>query len=100
MIELIIKEAGIAGTLETSDITISVERNDGKGIEIILTSTVESQFGNQIRKIIAETLEKMKVTDVLVRANDKGALDCIIEARVMTALSRASGIACYPWKVK
>lgn len=95
-----INNVGIAGTLESSDITISIEQNEGKGIEILLTSTVERQFGNQVRKVIQETLEDMGITDVLVRAKDKGALDCTIQARVMTAVSRASGNASYPWEVK
>ncbi len=96
---MMLRDVGIAGTLESSDITISIEQNEGKGIEIMLASTVESQFGSQIRKVIRETLQEMGITDALVRANDKGALDCTIQARVMTAVSRASGNACYPWKV-
>lgn len=92
--------SGIAGTLESSDITISIEPNEGKGIEIQLKSTVENQFGNQIRKVIREKLEELGVTDVLVRANDKGALDYTIKARVITAVSRATQTNCFPWEVK
>lgn len=91
---------GMAGTLESSDITISIEPNEGKGIEIQLKSTVENQFGNQIRKVIREQLDELKITDVLVRANDKGALDCTIRARIMTAVGRASQGKCLPWEVK
>ncbi|AET69878.1 citrate lyase acyl carrier protein [Desulfosporosinus orientis DSM 765] len=97
---MIIKEVGIAGTLESSDITISIEPNVGKGIEIMLTSTVERQFGRQVRKAIRDSLEEMGITDALVHANDKGALDCTIQARVMTAVSRATGTPCSPWEVK
>ena len=95
-----IKDVGMAGTLESSDIIIYIEKNEGKGIEIELKSTVESQFGNQIRKVIRETLEMMGVTDALVRANDKGALDCTIQARVMTALNRATDACFKPWEVE
>lgn len=95
-----LKGVGIAGTLESSDITISIEQNEEKGIEIVLTSTVESQFGSQIRKVIRETLEKMEITDVIVHANDKGALDCTIQARVMTAVNRANQADSYLWEVK
>lgn len=91
---------GIAGTLESSDITISLEPNEGKGIEIQLKSTVERQFGNQIRKVIKERLEELGVSDVLVRANDKGALDCTIKARVTAAVGRATQSKCFPWEVK
>ena len=95
-----ILEAGIAGTLESSDISIQVEANEGKGIEIELKSTVEIQFGNQIRKVIRETLEELGVKDALVRATDKGALDCTIRARVLTAVNRACPMNTYPWEAK
>jgi citrate lyase subunit gamma (acyl carrier protein) len=96
----VLKNVGIAGTLESSDIMITLEQNEGNGIEIQLNSTVENQFGRQIRKVITEKLEELGVADVLVRANDKGALDCTIKARVETAVSRASGVKCSPWEVK
>ena len=89
---------GIAGTLESSDISISIERNDNKGIEIQLKSTVENQFGGQIRKVILEKLQELGVTDALIRANDKGALDCTIQARVTTAVQRASDDHRQPWR--
>lgn len=95
-----IQDVGIAGTLESSDISIYVEQNSGKGIQIELKSTVENQFGNQIRRVIKETLEELGVTDVTVRANDKGALDCTIRARVLTAVSRASKYNPSSWGVK
>jgi citrate lyase subunit gamma (acyl carrier protein) len=95
-----IQDVGIAGTLESSDISIYVEQNSGKGIQIELKSTVENQFGNQVRRVIKETLEELGVTDVTVRANDKGALDCTIRARVLTAVSRASQGNLSPWEVK
>lgn len=95
-----IKDVGMAGTLESSDILIYIEKNEGKGIEIELKSAVENQFGSQIRKVIRGTLEKMGVTNALVRANDKGALDCTIQARVMTAVSRAAHISCRPWEAE
>ncbi|RJG26788.1 citrate lyase acyl carrier protein [Paenibacillus thiaminolyticus] len=95
-----ISKVGIAGTLESSDITISIEQNGGKGIEIELFSTVENQFGNQIRKVIRETLESMGVADALVRANDKGALDCTIQARVKTAVGRAVHDNYHPWEAE
>lgn len=95
-----ISDVGMAGTLESSDITIHIEDNEGKGIEIGLKSTVENQFGNQIRKVIYETLQELGVKDALVRATDKGALDCTIRARVLTAVNRACKSNTYPWEAK
>lgn len=100
MKQLTIQSTGIAGTLESSDISITIEQNEDKGIEIQLKSTVENLFGEQIKKVIRETLEDMGVNDALVRANDKGALDCTIQARVTSAVSRATQTPCYPWEVK
>ena len=91
---------GIAGTLESSDVTITVEPNIGKGIEIQLKSSVENQFGNQIRKVLNEKLAELGVTDALLIVNDKGALDCTIKARLSTAISRATQTKCFPWEVK
>ena len=85
-----IKNTAMAGTLESSDISITIEANDN-GIEINLKSSVEKQFGKQIRRVIEETLKELGVKNALVTANDKGALDCVIKARVQTAVIRATG---------
>lgn len=87
----IIKDS-IAGTLESCDIQIMLLSNEDGGIEIELKSSVEKQFGRQIRKVIKETLEKLGVNNVRIIATDKGALDCTIRARVECAAYRASGI--------
>jgi citrate lyase subunit gamma (acyl carrier protein) len=95
-----ILDKGFAGTLESSDITIQIEKNDGNGIELILKSTVENQFGKQIKKVIFETLLELGVENAFVLANDKGALDCTIRARVRTAIGRANHQKCFPWEMK
>ncbi|MGL4741652.1 MAG: citrate lyase acyl carrier protein [Sarcina sp.] len=84
----IIKNAS-AGTIESSDIMIVVFPSDS-GIEIELSSSVEKQFGTQIKEVILETLNELNVSNVTIKATDKGALDCVIKARVQTAISRAS----------
>lgn len=85
-----IKKTGMAGTMESSDINVIIEKSDEPGVEIHLKSSVEKQFGNQIRAVILETLKKLNVTDVVVRAVDRGALDCTIRARVQSAAMRAA----------
>ncbi|MBL4938214.1 citrate lyase acyl carrier protein [Clostridium sp. YIM B02515] len=90
----------IAGTLESSDIQIFIEPKEEAGIEIELKSNVEKQFGRQIRKVIKETLESLRVEGAKVTANDKGALDCTIKARVQAAAYRAAGIKeKFDWEV-
>lgn len=85
-----IKKTGMAGTMESSDINVIIEKSDEPGVKIHLKSSVEKQFGNQIRAVILETLKKLNVTDVVVRAVDRGALDCTIQARVQSAAIRAA----------
>jgi citrate lyase subunit gamma (acyl carrier protein) len=87
----------MAGTLESSDILIIIEPKDSEGIEIFLNSPVEKQFGKQIKKVIEDTLEGLGVNNVIVRATDKGALDCVIKARVQTAAYRAADTTEYKW---
>ena len=82
------KEA-IAGTLESGDIMVKI--GPGKGLEVELQSSVEAQFGRQIRALISETLEGLGIKDAHVDAIDKGALDCTIKARVTAAAVRATG---------
>lgn len=85
----IVKNAA-AGTMESSDILITVEPSE-EGISIDLTSSVEEQFGRQIRSVIRQVLEQLDVENAAVTAVDKGALDCTIRARMETAIYRAAG---------
>ena len=80
-----------AGTLESGDILIRISPSEGQGLDIMLDSTVAYQFGSQIKKVIAETLEGLDIRDARVDATDKGALDCTIRARVTAAAVRATG---------
>jgi citrate lyase subunit gamma (acyl carrier protein) len=90
----------MVGTLESSDIQIQVEPRDEVGIEIELKSSVEKQFGKQIKKVIKETLESLGIDSATVIATDKGALDCTIKARVQCAAYRAMGNAeKFDWEV-
>jgi len=93
-----IKNSAVAGTLESSDISISVSPSDRSEIELTLKSSVEKQYGKQIRKVILDTLENLGVKSVVINANDKGALDCVIKARVETAILRASGEKNFCWE--
>ncbi|MFC6255047.1 citrate lyase acyl carrier protein [Secundilactobacillus hailunensis] len=94
-----IKETAVAGTLESSDIQIMISKA-ATGIQIDLQSDVEKQFGDQIRKVITTTLNNLDVTAAKVKAVDKGALDCVIKARTIAAVQRASQTTDQPaWEV-
>ena len=76
-----------AGTLESSDVLVTVEYcPDGNKIEI--DSVVGAQFGDQIEKAVADVVREMDVHNARIRLVDRGALDCVIRARVETALLR------------
>lgn len=80
-----------AGTLESGDIMIQISPSDDGNTHIELDSTVAFQFGERIKEVILETLRENDLEGVIVRATDKGALDCTIRARVATAVVRATG---------
>lgn len=94
--ELVTK--GIAGTLESGDILIEIESRAGGGISIDLKSKVFNQFGEQILKVIRETIEEYGIHSAVVRAVDQGSLDCTIRARVTAAIHRGCQNHDYQWR--
>ena len=92
-----IKKPAMAGTLESSDCQVTVEPGNSS-VEFNLESAVINQYGNQIRKVVLQTLENLDVKDVKISVVDKGALDCTIKARVEGAVFRsADQIKDIPW---
>ena len=84
-------QPGQAGTLESNDIMITVAPAESEnGITIELISPVMKQYGNKIRAAIISELTTLGISAAKVQANDKGALDCTIRARVKTAVTRAA----------
>ena len=76
-----------AGSVESNDILIMISKGEGS-IDIELESVVEKQFGEDIKKVIHDTLIEEGVTDAKIIAKDKGALDFTIKARVKTCIKR------------
>lgn len=82
-----------AGTLESNDIMITIAPGaQGSGVVIELESIVLAQYGQAIKQTIATVTQEQNVTDIYIKAVDRGALDCTIQARVLAALSRAGVI--------
>ena len=86
-----IKKLASAGTMESSDAYVEIE--PGAGIEISLESVVEGQFGAAIRKAVGEVLAEQGVENAAIRVVDRGALECVLRARVETAVLRGKGEA-------
>lgn len=83
-----IKTTAMAGTLESSDIQITISTGQD-GIQIDLDSSVASLYGDQIKKVITDTLMATGIENANVKAVDKGALDCVVKARALAAAQRA-----------
>ena len=86
---MVINKNAAAGTLESSDIMVVVQPAE-HGIHIELQSSVYQQFGDDIIRTIREVAKLLEAEAAFIQANDHGALDCTIRARVETALRRAS----------
>lgn len=79
-----------AGTMESNDLYVMIMPNTQGGIELELESIVIKQFGDEIRKVINETLKELEVRDAILKVQDKGALNYTIKARIETAVNRAA----------
>lgn len=79
-----------AGTLESSDVYVEIAPAES-GIEIDLNSVVQAQFGENILAVVREVLDQCGVDKAKLTIQDRGALDCVIRARVETAVMRGKG---------
>ena len=78
-----------AGTLESSDVLVEVRPGRGS-VELAVDSVVAAQYGAAIEASVQEVLHSLGVENVQIHLSDRGALDCVIRARVETALRRGS----------
>ena len=79
-----------AGTMESSDAYVEIEPGC-EGLQISLESVVKAQFGDAIVSAVRQVLEEQGVENARVRVVDRGALECVIRARVETAAVRGKG---------
>ncbi len=84
-----IKRSASAGTMESSDAYVEIE--PATGLDIQLESVVAGQFGEEITAAVREVLAENGVENAGVRVVDRGALECVIRARVETAILRGKG---------
>lgn len=87
----ILKRAS-AGTMESSDAYVEIEPAQN-GLHIQLESVVKGQFGESIDRTIREVLAEQDINNANVRVVDRGALECVLRARVETAVLRGKGDA-------
>lgn len=93
----LIKQA-VDGTLESSDLLVKVAPNPQGTLEVVIKSEVMKQFGKQIERVVADTLKQLSIAEGLIEIEDKGALDCVIKARVQAAVLRGCGQEQLDWQ--
>ena len=82
-----IVKAAAAGTMESSDVSVEVEPGT-QGLQLHLESVVAQQFGQSILETVREVFVENGIENANVRIVDRGALDCVLRARVETAIFR------------
>lgn len=68
------------------------------GSDITINSEVYKQFGEQITAVVNETLSALNVTQGQIIVEDKGALDCVIRARMQAAILRGTASSEIVWE--
>ena len=84
-----IKKRASAGTMESSDVYVEIE--PAQTLTVELESVVLGQFGEQIEAVVRDVLREQGVENAAVRVVDRGALECVLRARVETAVVRGKG---------
>ena len=82
-------KSAVAGTMESSDAYVEIE--PAQGLEIQLESVVAQQFGDAIRTVVKDVLSEQGVENAKIRVVDRGALECVLRARIETAIVRGKG---------
>ena len=65
-----------------------VEIEPAQQLDIQLESVVQAQFGDAILAVANEVLQENGVESASIRITDRGALECVLRARLETALHR------------
>ncbi|HGY1227937.1 TPA: citrate lyase acyl carrier protein [Citrobacter farmeri] len=84
-----IVNTAMTGTLESSDLVVKVSPCE-EGLDVTINSEVYKQFGEQITAVVNETLSTFNITQGQIIVEDKGALDCVIRARMQAAILRGT----------
>lgn len=78
-----------AGSLESCDILVTLERcPEGQGRSLRIHAAMPELYGPHVHALIDQHLDRLGLDDVRVTAEDKGALDATVLARLDTACAR------------
>jgi len=84
------KKAATAGSLESSDVLVTISPATGSAVELKIDSIVIKQYGKRIRSVTEEVVAAAGIKGVSVHIQDRGALECTLRARLETAIARAT----------
>jgi citrate lyase subunit gamma (acyl carrier protein) len=79
-----------AGSLESSDVLITVTPLEEERVEYVIESIVIQQFGKRIRRVTEEMAQQAGLTGARIHVQDRGALECTLRARLETAIERSA----------
>ncbi len=81
-------DQAIAGREDKGDLRVTIAKGGPPQNEIVVRSSVERLFGEQIRARVSATLRELGVHNARVEVDDRGALDWVIMARTEAAAKR------------
>jgi citrate lyase subunit gamma (acyl carrier protein) len=84
------KRNAIAGSLESSDVLVTIAPAEGATLDLQIESIVLKQYGRRIRAVVEDLMAQAGLSAASVRIQDRGALECTLRARVETAIERAT----------
>ena len=81
------KKAQVGNVEQNADCVIVIEPSES-GNEILLESLVKSQYGDAIIASAEDELKKYNVTNAKLTITDRGAIDCVLRARLEAVIKR------------
>lgn len=83
----IIKKASVGKEKQNADCVITIEPYT-KGIKLDFTSLVGVQYGDSMKKTIMDELKKYDIKNAKLTVVDRGAIDCVLRARLEAVIKR------------
>ncbi|MCF0151213.1 MAG: citrate lyase acyl carrier protein [Firmicutes bacterium] len=87
----IIKMAQVGNVDQNADCVIVIEPSEN-GNEILLESLVKAQYGDAIIASAQDELKKYDITNAKLTITDRGAIDCVLRARLEAVIKRGMGV--------
>jgi citrate lyase subunit gamma (acyl carrier protein) len=85
-----VKRTATAGSLESSDVLVTVTPAASSAVDLKIESIVIKQYGKRIRSVTEEVVKTAGIKGASVLVQDRGALECTLRARLETAIARAA----------